>query len=199
MGRLLRRMLAVLFVMVVLLGGALGWLSWQVGQETVTPLATLNETGEAGRALTVLSPGMSPFPERVMTAFNAGLAESDWRIDHTTASAEATVAFGEYDLIVLVSPIYGSQVAPPLLNYVDRVGDFGGKPVVAVVTAGGDPKESLANTQKLIADHGGAVAGLFGYAVWEPNDPENRYEGSNTDRAVAMAHDAAATLAGELR
>lgn len=199
MQKFLRRILIAIAVVIVLLGGALAWLYGQVQRETVTPLQTLNEGGTAGRALAVLSPGMSDFPNDVMTAFNGGLAESGWRIDHTTASTQATTAIGDYDLILLVSPIYGSRVAPPLQEYVARVGDFGGKRVVAVITAGGDPDESVTNTEELVAAHNGTVEEIIGYAVYQPNDPENRYEGSNTERAVAMAHDAAVELAGRLQ
>ena len=195
MGMTLRRFLTALLIVGVLVLGAFAWLNWQLQRETVTPLVALNANGEAGRALTVLSPGLSPFPERVMTAFDAGLAESGWRIDQTTASGETPSDFADYDLIVLVSPIYGSQVAPPMQAYVRRVGDFGGKAVVAVIAAGGNPDESVSATQTLIADNGGDVAGVFGYAVYQTNDPEDRYEGSNTDRAVAMAHDAAVGFA----
>jgi len=199
MGTFLRRILIGLLIIGILAFGALAWLNWQVQRETVTPLQTLNGQGNAGRALTVLNPGLSPFPERIMTAFDNGLAESGWRIDQTTASSETTTDFGEYDLIVLVSPIYGGQVAAPLQAYIARAGDFGGTQVVAIVTSAGDPKEPMAHTRDLIAGNGGSVAGIFGYAVYQPNDEEGNYAGSNTDRAVAMAHDAAVGLVQGLR
>lgn len=199
MSKFLRRMLTAVLVVFVLLGGGLAWLNWQIHRETVTALTTLNEGGTAGQALAVLSPGMSAFPEDVMTAFMNGLAENGWRIDHTTASGQATTAFSDYDMIVLVSPIYGSRVAPPLQAYMERAGDFGGKRIVAVVTAGGDPDQSIDNTRDLVAAHSGTLEAIYGYAVYQPNDPDGRYEGSNTERAVAMAHDAAAELAGKLQ
>lgn len=199
MSKVLRRMVIAVVIVFVLLGGALAWLNWQVHREKVTPLATVNEGGTAGRALAVLSPGMSAFPGDVMTAFMNGLAEKDWRVDHTTASGQATTAFGDYDLIVLVSPIYGSQVAPPLQAYVERAGDFGGKRVVAVITAGGDPDESVGNTEDLVTAHNGTLQAIYGHAVYQPNDPAGHYEGSNTERAIAMAHDAATDLARELQ
>ena len=199
MSKFLRRMLIAVVVVFVLLGGALAWLNWQIHRETVTPLATLNEEGSAGKVLAVLSPGMSAFPRDVMSAFMNGLAENGWRIDHTTASGQATTAFGDYDMIVLVSPIYGSRVAPPLQAYMERAGDFGGKRIVAVITAGGDPDDSMDNTRDLVAVHNGTLEAIYGYAVYQPNDPEGLYEGSNTERAIAMAHDAAAELAGKLQ
>jgi hypothetical protein len=81
----------------------------------------------------------------------------------------------------------------------ERAGDFGGKRIVAVVTAGGDPDESIDNTRDLVAAHNGTLEAIYGYAVYQPNDPEGRYEGSNTERAIAMAHDAATELAGKLQ
>ncbi|GAB4360047.1 MAG: hypothetical protein Kow0026_22100 [Oricola sp.] len=199
MAKFLRRAVVAAAVVTALLGGAFAWLDRQVHRETVTPLETLNEGGTAGRALAVLSPGMSDFPADVMAAFTSGLAESGWRIDRTTASSQATTAIGAYDLVVLASPIYGSRVAPPLQDYIARVGDFGGRRVVAVITAGGNPDDSVTNTETLIAGHNATLVDIIGYAVYEPNDPENRYQGSNTERAIAMAHDAAVRLAGALQ
>ena len=66
------------------------------------------------------------------------------------------------------------------------------------MTAAGDPAEAVAATKALIAAHNGALAGIYGYAVYQPNDPDGKYEGSNTERAVRMAHDAALALADTL-
>jgi hypothetical protein len=198
MARLMRRILAAVVIVLVAAGVALAWLNWRVHQETVTPVETLNSGGTAGRVLAVLSPGMSSFPADVMTAFDKGLAEKGWRVDHTTASSEATTDIGAYDLIVLAAPVYFSRAAPPLQDYVGRVGDFGGKQIAVLVTAAGNPAEAVAATKTLIAAHNGTLAGIYGYAVYEPNDPDGKYEGSNTERAVRMAHDAALALADTL-
>jgi len=199
MSGLLRGFLVAVVVLVILAAGSLAWLNWRVNQETVTPLHVINEEGTMGRALAVLSPGLSAFPADVMTAFGQGLTEKDWRVDHTTASAEATTGFQDYDLVVLASPIYGNQVAPPLLSYIERAGDFGGKKVVVLVTAGGEPDDSIANTRLLIREQGAELFAIHGYAVYQSNDPDNNYQGSNTERAVLMAQDTAFALADSLQ
>ena len=199
MSGLLRGLLIAVLILVVLAAGSLAWLNWRVNREMVTPLQTLNGEGTAGRALAVLSPGLSAFPADIMTAFEKGLIQKGWRIDHTTASGQATTDFQDYDLVVLASPIYSSRVAPPLLAYIGRAGDFGGKRIVVLVTAGGAPDDSIANTKALLAENGARIAAAHGYAVYQSNDPDNAYQGSNTERAVQMAHDAALALADSLQ
>ncbi|MDP2732161.1 MAG: hypothetical protein Q8O63_03475 [Hoeflea sp.] len=199
MSGLLRGLIVAVVVVVVLAAGSLAWLNWRVNRETVTPLQKLNSGGTAGRALAILSPGLSAFPTDVMTAFEEGLIEKGWRIDHTTASSQATAHFPDYDLIVLTSPIYSGRVAPPLLAYIARSGDFGGKKVAVLLTAGGAPDDPISSTEALLAEHGAQLTAIHGYAVYQPNDPENKYQGSNTERAVQMARDAGRALADSLQ
>ena len=199
MSGLLRGLIVTALVVVVLAAGSLAWLNWRVNRETVTPLQKLDGAGTAGRALAVVSPGMSTFPTDVMTAFEEGLLEKGWGIDHTTASSQATTQFLEYDLIVLASPIYSSRAAPPMLAYIARAGHFGGKKVAVLLTAGGEPDDSISNTQALLAERGAQLTAIHGYAVYQPNDPDNKYQGSNTERAVQMARDAARALADSLQ
>lgn len=199
MSGILRGLLIAVLIVAALAAGSLAWLNWRVNRETVTPLQTLNGDGAAGRALAVLSPGLSAFPADVMTAFENGLVEKGWRIGHTTASAEAPADFQDYDLIVLASPIYSGKVAPPMLAYIERAGDFAGKKIAVLVTAGGKPDDSIANTKALLTENGARIAAAHGYAVYQSNDPDNAYQGGNTERAVQMAHDAALALADSLQ
>jgi hypothetical protein len=116
---------------VLLVGVAsLVWVQQAAKRETVAAVVTLNPTGSAGRALLVFHPGLSDFPDRIVTAFADGLLQSGWRIDRTTASRQAPADAKAYDLIVLGSPVYASAAAMPPQDYIARVGDFHGKPVV---------------------------------------------------------------------
>ena len=62
----------------------------------------------------------------------------------------------------------------------------------------GSADDALAVARQLVTGANGAVAGSYAYFSLLPNDAENRYTGSNIERARAMATDAAVALAGKL-
>lgn len=181
--------------LVVAAAVALAWTWWYASREVVTPLSTVNASGSTGRALLVFHPGMSDFPQRITTAFADGLAQAGWRVDRTTASRQAVAELSAYDLIVLGSPVYANSPAKPLADYVRRIADFSGKPVVLVYTAAGDASVALQSSAAIVSERHGKVVGRFGYTTQRPNESAKAYPGSNTDRAVAMARDAARSLA----
>lgn len=184
-----------ILIVIALLAASAAWIASRINREIVTPLTIANPDGTAGTALMVLSPGMSAFPEKVVTAFGEGLLAKGWRVERTTASREATAEIGRYDLVVLASPVYGDATAAPLQAYVRRVADFGGKPVVLLLTGAGNTAAAIENTEALVGDAGGRIAGAFGYFALRPNDEAGRYTGSNTERAAKMARDAALAIA----
>jgi NAD(P)H-dependent FMN reductase len=95
---------------------------------------------------------------------------------------------------VLGAPVYASAAAMPLQDYIARVGDFHGKPVVLLFTAAGDAAGALDAASAKVASLRGKVVGRFGYTSMRPNESAKDYPGSNTERAVAMARDAARSL-----
>jgi NAD(P)H-dependent FMN reductase len=139
--------------------------------------------------LVVYHPGLSDFPERIVGAFADGLAQTGWRIDRTTASKEAPADVAAYDLVVLASPIYGG-LSKPMADYIARVDDFAGKPVVVILTGAGDTDATLVATRDLVAAANGRVVEGLAYTTMRPNESTTSYAGSNTDKAVAMAMDA---------
>jgi hypothetical protein len=170
------------------------WLLRRIDQETVTQVAVSNNSGQAGKALLVYQPGLSNFPEQVTTAFAGGLAAAGWQVSSTTASAQASVPDGKYDLVVLGGPVYFGAPAKPLSRYVARVGDFHGKPVVILLTAAGDFATAVTATERIVtAAHGRPIRSLA-FTTSRPNDEANRYTGSNVERALKMARDAGQKL-----
>lgn len=170
------------------------WVWWASSHEVVSEVASVNTSGTTGHALLVYHPGMSDFPERVTAAFASGLASAGWRVDRTTASHQAPVDLTGYDLIVLGSPVYGNAAAKPLTDYLARLGDLAGRPVVLVFTAAGDAGPALdASAAQATARHG-RVVGRFGYTTRQPPEGSPASAGSNTERAVQMARDAGRTL-----
>jgi hypothetical protein len=186
--------LAAIGVVLLVTAGSLVWVSQVVKRETVSAVVTLNPSGSAGKALLVLHPGLSDFPDRIVAGFADGLLQAGWRVDRTTASRQAPADVKAYDLIVLASPVCASAAATPLRDYIARVGDFQGKPVVLLFTAAGDAAGALDAAAATVASAHGKVTGRFGYTSMRPNKSDKTYSGSNTDQAVAMARDAGRSL-----
>lgn len=177
-------------LVIVLAVGSGVWLQWRITQETITPVSIANPDGTTGKALVVLNPGLSAFPEQTAKAFSDGMVESGWRVETTTASSEAPAEVGDYDALILASPVYGGKPAPPLVRYIERIGDLGGKPVLVLLTAAGIADEAIDATRNLVRSANGQPVASFAYTTMRPNDEENKYTGSNTERALQMAREA---------
>ncbi|MDX2201499.1 MAG: hypothetical protein NW223_02010 [Hyphomicrobiaceae bacterium] len=171
------------------------WVSHAVKREVEAPITTLNVNGQTGKSLIVHHPGLTGFQEQVTAAFAEGLAQSGWRVDRTTASRQAPSDVSGYDLIVLGSPVYGGAAAVPLRDYIARVADFQGKPVALLLTAAGDADDAMEATAAAVTTERGKVVARLGYTTMRPNKAAATYSGSNSERAVAMARDAARALA----
>lgn len=187
--------LGITIVIVVVVGAAASvWVLNTISRARVSDVVALNAGGAAGRALVVYHPGLSDFEDRVVTAFVDGLVQKGWAVDRTTVSQQAPADASSYGLVVVSSPIYGGKVAQPLSDYVQRVGDFLGKPVVILLTGAGETPAALAGTEAMVTAANGEVVSRLAYMTLRPNESAKSYEGSNVDRAVQMARDAALEL-----
>ncbi|TGQ32421.1 hypothetical protein [Mesorhizobium sp. M00.F.Ca.ET.216.01.1.1] len=187
-------LLIAVAIIVVIAGGSFTWLVWRLNEETVTPLTVSNPDGTAGKALVVYQPGLSSFPKRVTEAFSEGLVASGWQVSTTTASSKAPAAVAGYDLIILSSPVYGGAPGKPLARYIERVADFGRKPVVVLLTGAGDVEPAIKLTEQMVVRAGGRAIRSLGLTTMKPNDEANKYTGSNTDRAIQIARETGRAL-----
>lgn len=194
MGPFWKGLLAVVGVIVVIAVGSLAWLQWRLNHDTATPLTVANRNGAAGRALIVFQPGLTSFQQKVTAAFADGLVQAGWQVATTTASSQAPAAVADYDLIVLGSPVYAGAPGKPLVRYIERVGNFNGKPVVILLTAAGDAGPALRLTEQMVAQAHGRPFRRLGLTTMKPNDEANEYTGSNTHRAVQIARRAGQSL-----
>ena len=107
----------VLIVVLAVLAAALVlsylWLSIEVKSE----VEVRNLEGDAGTALLVYHPGKSDFQEKVTYAFAEGLVSNGWRVELTTASAQAPTDLSSYDLLALGGPTYWFAPARPVRRY----------------------------------------------------------------------------------
>ncbi|OLS15302.1 MAG: flavodoxin [Promethearchaeota archaeon CR_4] len=124
-------------------------------REVITPLETVNASGTTGRILVIYHPGLSSFPSGIARKFAEGAASKNWIIDLSTVSHESPSTVTMYNLIVILSPVYGGKPQTVISTYLTSV-DFQSKPVVAILTYGmADPVDAMTNlTSQITAAHG---------------------------------------------
>ena len=186
----LRTFLLVLLGAVVL---ALGWTEVRIRRAVTTPVEVRQPVGRAS-TLVVYHPGITAFPRDIAEGFAAGLAEAGWRVAITTASAATPVALDEYGLLVVVAPTYWWTPARPLLRYVGRLQDLGGKPVAVLVTGLGSTQRSQRVLEAAVRARGGSVALARSYWTAAPNKDDEYSRRTTTAVAIRLAHEAGRTL-----
>lgn len=159
-------MIVVLVVLAVALALSCLWLN----EEVVSEVEVRNTEGDAGTALVVYHPGKSDFQEKVTYAFAESLVSSGWRVEITTASAQAPTDLSGYDLLVLGGPTYWFTPNRPIRRYLSRLGDLGGQPTVAIITAMGAGGRSISIMEKDVREaNGDLVKSLILYTM-RPNE-----------------------------
>ncbi len=190
--RLRAKLRAVLIIAGILCAlGVAGWnlvlMPW-ANQPVASEVTHFNPDGETGRALVIYHPGRSDLQERAVTGFVEGLAAAGWRVDLTTASAQAPAPTG-YDLLVLGAQSYTWAPAQPVQDYLRRAGDLNDLPVVAILSGLGETGPANDVMRDLIAAAGGSMAGL--YNVWQLRPIERLY---GTDDPFAAMRGVAESL-----
>ena len=143
---------------------------WWLNREVASAIEVSNENGSTGTALVVYHPGRGGFGRKTRGAFVASLEANGWRVETSTASAQAPSNLAAYDLLVLSGPIYGFAPSRPLRSYLRRLGDLHGKPTVAILTGmgAGERADSIIKTDVQRAN-GELVASLLLYSM-KPNE-----------------------------
>jgi hypothetical protein len=151
------------------------WFTGRANAPFVSPMTTLGGRGSAGSALIVYHRGRGPlqFQARLQRAFAEGLKSQGWRVDMTTASAQASADVSRYDLLVLGAQAYNWCPARPVVDYLRRVAGLGGKPVVAIVSGGGMTERAMRLLCARIVEAGGVVADMI--EVWTTRSNEERH------------------------
>jgi hypothetical protein len=148
------------------------WFTGRANREFVSPVTTLGDHGEAGRALIVHHRGRGPrqFQGRLQRAFAEALQAEGWHVDLTTASRQAPTDLSRYDILVLGAQAYNWCPARPIVDYLDRIGDLKGKPVVVVVSGGGMTERAMEVLQTRVVKAGGLLADAIEIWTSRPND-----------------------------
>jgi len=154
----------------LVLGFFLGSILIGVQVDVPTEIVSVHPSGTVGTVLVVYHPGQSRFHEDVTNAFIEGLVEADWRCDVTTASREAPVEIGDYDLLVLGAPTYEWRPATPIRRYIERLGDLERIPTVLVLTGAGSTAQAASLFVEYVEGANGAVVEML--EIWQvaPNE-----------------------------
>lgn len=135
-------LVVVIVILIVIFAVFAGLLMTGVIGEVVSDVEVINSEGSV-TALIVYQPGFSNFPKEVMYAFADGLVSNGWRVEITTASAQAPSNLSKYSLLTLGYPVYGETPGSAIVKYVDRVGNLNEINTVIIACAGGDSGESI--------------------------------------------------------
>ncbi len=135
-------------------------------REIVQDLEIRNPGGTNGTVFVVFRPGVTSFNQDIVNEFIRGLVDSDWRVEVTTSSPETPTNVSTYDLVVLGSPVNGAKPHQSMLDYLARA-NFSGKPVVLILTSGGEDGPGMIYFENATMDAQGVVLSEFQYTIFE--------------------------------
>jgi hypothetical protein len=102
-------------------------------EPVISDMISLGTGGTAGRVAIVYHPGGSSFPERAIIGLAEELVSRGFVVDIATASPQTAIEQSLYCALVLGSPVYGSAVRPPVMDFVSANAPFS-MPVFALLT-----------------------------------------------------------------
>ncbi len=153
----------VLLSVIIVLGVVSAYALYRIEVDVVSGVTVLNPGGSTGTALLVYHPGLSDFQYKVTLAFAEGLVSNGWRVEMTTASSSAPTNLSRYSLLVVGSPTYAGNPAPPIERYIGRLGNLNHKPTVIIGTAAGTNPSTIAMKDRVQAANGTIVKTLSLY------------------------------------
>jgi flavorubredoxin len=162
-------LLVTFLVILVVFAVFAAYVGVALNKDVVSGIDILNSQGSKS-ALVVYQPGLSSFPRDVSYAFGNGLAQAGWRVEITTASAQAPKDLSSYNLLVLGFPTYGAQPGTAIVRYLDGLGNLHGIETVIVSCAAGNANESAVVIQQKVQSESGTVKESIDLTSLAPND-----------------------------
>jgi flavorubredoxin len=145
-----------------------------MSREVVSEVKELGGDGRAGQALIVYHAGRSGFQTDMQHALAEGLQTQGWRVDITTASHATPTDLSSYQLLVLGAPTYNFRPARPVIDYLERLGNLSGRPVVLVLSGGGLTDGAMRTFATRVTELGGRIVKRI--EVWTQRPNEERYD-----------------------
>lgn len=134
----------------------LGFVSLGINNDIVSDIIVVNDQGTSN-ALLIYHPGFSSFTKDVSYAFAEGLVLNDWRIEITTASDQAPTSISDYNLLIVVIPVYGFGPTPTINRHINRIGDLQETRTAIIITAAGSPGTAAETMKEIIEQNNGTV------------------------------------------
>lgn len=152
-----KKIVLISFIFILIFGlSLLGFISLVINSDVVSEIVVLNNQGSSN-ALLIYHPGFTSFTKDVSYAFAEGLALNDWRIEITTPSEQAPINISEYNLLVVVAPVYGFDIVPTISRHVERINDLQEIRTAIIITAAGSPGSSSEILKESIEQKNGIV------------------------------------------
>ena len=151
------------------------WFTGRANAEFVSPVTTLGGEESAGRALIVhhRGRGSGPVPGSRATGIRRRIAGAGLAGRYHDSQPPTSTDLSEYDLLVLGAQAYNWCPARPVVDYVDRVGNLRGKPVVVIVSGGGMTERAMRVLQRRIVKAGGVIVDAI--EIWTSRSNEERH------------------------
>lgn len=155
-------------VFVIVFVSVLGVVFFRINSDYVSEIDVLNSNGSE-KALIIYHPSFSSFMRDVVYAFADGLVENGWRVEITTASAQAPTDLTGYSLLVLGSPVYAGSPSATIKRHLERIGDLKGIDTVLLVTSAGSDGTAEATLQQTVEEYNGNIKEVLSLFNSAPN------------------------------
>ena len=140
-----------------------------INSDVVSEIIVVNEQGTSN-ALLIYHPGFSTFTKDVSYGYAEGLELNDWRVEISTASADAPIDISNYDLLILASPVYGGAPSPTIGRHVNRMGDLENTKTIIIVTAAGSPGNTAKTMKTIVEENNGIINSELVLFTSAPNE-----------------------------
>jgi flavorubredoxin len=152
-----KKIVLISFIVILIFGiSLLGFVSIAINSDVVSEIVVVNNQGYSN-ALLVYHPGFTSFTKDVSYAFAEGLSLNDWRIEITTPSNQAPTSISDYNLLVVVAPVYGFDITPTISRYIDGMNDLQEIRTAIIITAAGSPGSAAELLKESIEQKNGII------------------------------------------
>jgi hypothetical protein len=153
--------------------------------EMIRDVTVQNPSGATGTAFVVVRPGVSWLPDQVASQVALGLINQGWRVETTTPSSATPTNMTGYNLVVLVSPVYGSHPHPSMVDWLGRT-NLQNLPVVLLLTSAGKQSLPMQLFKEATVAAGGRVVDEVLIGAFDWNGLDIAYQaGNNASLATA--------------
>ncbi len=175
----------IVLLVMLLVFGPFGIIVPLAYSEMIRDVTVQNPGGSTGTAFVVVRPGASWLPDQVAAQVALGLINQGWRVETTTPSSATPTNLSAYNLVVLVSPVYGANPHPFMVEWLGRT-NLLNLPVVLLLTSAGKQSAAMLRFKNVTAAASGRVVDEVLIGMFDWNGLDTAYQaGNNASLATA--------------